>query len=83
MVKCFDCQMEDEDSKGWFCQFLDDVKIMRCKSCGEKYRNELFKLHYGKDFQETQDVDKQGRIAHAKQVRDIGLSPWRYQENKG
>lgn len=80
-MKCFDCNIENEDHKGWYADLTENGKVMRCPSCGEKEQERRWKLHFGdkKSFS-IEDIDKQDRIQHAKDLREAHLSPWTFRK---
>lgn len=80
MVKCVDCNTESESSSEWYAQLFPEGKLMRCPDCGEKEKNASYQNYYGKRFIPTEEVNKQDRISHAKKLRDIGLSPWKFHQ---
>ncbi len=79
MVKCIDCEKESDDSKGWFADFSQEGKIMRCNLCGEKEKEKRWKIRYG-DRNLPEEVNKNEVIQHTKDLRDADLSPWKYRK---
>ena len=84
MYKCNDCKIENESPNGWYADYTETGKRMRCPSCGEKELNKREKMFYGdrKPFS-FEEIDKQDRINHAKDLRKAGLSPWTYRKVEG
>lgn len=81
MIQCNDCKIEHDCACGWYADFTDKDKIMRCPSCGEKEKERRWKYYYGdRELKATEDCDKQDRIQNAKDLRDAGLSPWQYRK---
>lgn len=83
-IKCHDCDFETEDPEGWYAQYTSECKIMRCQTCGEKERDRLYEMHFGdkRKFILTEDVNKNDRIEHAKDIREAGLSPWQFKQEQ-
>lgn len=82
LMKCFDCNMENENHIGWYADFTEEGKIMRCPECGEKEKQKRWKNHFGdkKMLSSIEEVDKQDRIKYAKDLREKGLSPWKFRQ---
>ncbi len=84
-MKCIDCNIESDDHKGWYADFTEVGKLMRCPSCGKKEYDQRHKMLYGQKtrLDSIEEVDKQDRIQYAKDLRKKGLSPWQNREAEG
>jgi NMD protein affecting ribosome stability and mRNA decay len=83
MIMCVDCKKQSENHKGWYADFTNEGKIMRCSDCGKQEAERRWNNRYGnRPRLDINEVDKQDRIQHSKHLRDVGLSPWRYRQQQ-
>lgn len=85
MPRCIDCLLESDNSKGWLAELTEEDRIMRCPDCGVKEENKRWdqRYPYKKRPESFEDVPKENRIAHARALRELGLSAWTFRKEEG
>lgn len=82
MIKCADCELTIEKPSGWYAELLPEGKKMRCPSCGIKEESKRWKERHGYKVKPDsfEEISEQECIQYAKDLREAGLSPWRYKK---